>query len=147
MKINRRRFLTAGGLTAAAAVLPAARPGAGLTLASAPPTSPPDWSEVRGQFEVSRDYIHLSSFFLASHPRPVREAIEKHRRAIDDNPFLYVERHMFEMPGQIRASAAEYLGGRPRRRRKQHGLNPSLPAARAQAERPEDREDSRGLQA
>jgi isopenicillin-N epimerase len=67
----------------------------------------------RGQFEVSRDYIHLSSFFLASHPRPVREAIERHRRAIDDNPFLYVERHMFEMPGHIRAAAAEYLGGRP----------------------------------
>ncbi|MET0650500.1 MAG: aminotransferase class V-fold PLP-dependent enzyme [Pyrinomonadaceae bacterium] len=111
MNINRRRFLAAGGLTAAAVALPAARAGTGLTLASAPPTSPADWSEVRAQFEVSRDYIHLSSFFLASHPRPVHEAIERHRRAIDDNPFLYVERHMFEMPGQIRASAAEYLGG------------------------------------
>jgi selenocysteine lyase/cysteine desulfurase len=113
MNINRRRFLAAGGLTAAAAVaLPAYPSGAVPTLASAPPTGPSDWSEVREQFEVSRNYIHLSSFFLASHPRPVREAIERHRRAIDDNPFLYVERHMFEMPGQIRASAAEYLGGK-----------------------------------
>jgi selenocysteine lyase/cysteine desulfurase len=113
MTINRRRFLAAGGLTAAAVALPATRSGVGSTLASAPPTGQPDWPEVRDQFAVSPDYIHLSSFFLASHPRPVREAIERHRRAIDDNPFLYVERHMFEMPGRIRASAAEYLGGRP----------------------------------
>ncbi|MDQ3687690.1 MAG: aminotransferase class V-fold PLP-dependent enzyme [Acidobacteriota bacterium] len=70
-----------------------------------------DWAAVRGQFDLARDYIHLSSFFLASHPRPVREAIEKHRRAIDANPFLYVERQLFEMPGRVRAAAAEYLGG------------------------------------
>ncbi|CAN5835359.1 hypothetical protein BH18ACI4_BH18ACI4_20710 [soil metagenome] len=68
---------------------------------------------MRDQFEASRDYIHLSSFFLASHPRPVRDAIEKHRQAIDNNPFLYVERHLFEMPGQIRATVAGYLGGKP----------------------------------
>jgi hypothetical protein len=29
-----------------------------------------------------------SNCYLASHPRPVREAIEKHRRAIDDDPLL-----------------------------------------------------------
>jgi hypothetical protein len=41
------------------------------------------WSAVREQFDLARDYIHLSSFFLASHPRPVREAIEGHRRVTD----------------------------------------------------------------
>ena len=53
----------------------------------------------------------MSSFFLASHPRPVREAIEMHRRAIDNDPFTYIEENAFKMPGVIQASAAEYLGG------------------------------------
>ncbi len=112
MTINRRRFLTTTGFSVAAGALSASGPSSSLMFASEPPTNLHDWSAVRDQFAVSRDYIHLSSFFLASHPRPVREAIEKHRRAIDDNPFLYVERHMFEMPGQVRAAAAQYLGGK-----------------------------------
>ncbi len=72
------------------------------------------WSTVRSQFDaLATDQIHLSSFFLASHPRPVREAIERHRRAIDENPFEYIEKNMFTMPGQVQASAAKYLGGKP----------------------------------
>lgn len=112
MTINRRRFLAATGFSVVAGALSESRPSSSLTFASEPQNHLPDWSAVRDQFAVSRDYIHLSSFFLASHPRPVREAIEKHQRAIDDNPFLYVEQHMFKMPGQVRAAAAEYLGGK-----------------------------------
>jgi aminotransferase class V len=44
--------------------------------------------EVRDQFNLSPEYIHLATFALASHPRPVREAIQKYRRALDENPFL-----------------------------------------------------------
>jgi selenocysteine lyase/cysteine desulfurase len=93
-------------------MLSAPYPSSGLTFASESPSNLRDWTAVRDQFDVSRDYIHLSSFFLASHPRPVREEIEKHRQAIDSNPFLYVEQRMFEMPGLVRAAAAEYLGGK-----------------------------------
>ncbi|HEX6622425.1 MAG TPA: aminotransferase class V-fold PLP-dependent enzyme, partial [Pyrinomonadaceae bacterium] len=115
MTISRRRFMATGGISAAAAagLLAASGPGARVTSASERTDAPPDWSFVRDQFDLARDYIHLSSFFLASHPRPVREAIERHRRAIDENPFLYVERQMFEMQGKVRAAAAEYLGGKP----------------------------------
>lgn len=81
------------------------------TFASGSANDSQDWSAVRDQFALARDYVHLSSFFLSSHPRPVRESIERHRRAIDDNPFLYVEQNMFKMPGQVRAAAARYLGG------------------------------------
>jgi len=112
MTINRRHFLATTGFSVAAGAFSATRLSSSLAFASEPSTNSQNWSEVRDQFAVSRDYIHLSSFFLASHPRPVREAIEQHRRAIDDNPFLYVERHMFEMPGQVRAAAAQYLGGK-----------------------------------
>lgn len=70
-----------------------------------------DWSDVRDEFDLSRDYIHLGAFYLSSHPRAVRDAIAKHRRALDDNPFLYVSNQLFELPAQIRAAAAQYLGG------------------------------------
>ena len=72
------------------------------------------WDKVRAQFDqLDPKQIHLSSFFLVSHPRSVREAIEKHRRAIDENPLDYLEKNMFEMPGRIQAAAADYLGGKP----------------------------------
>jgi selenocysteine lyase/cysteine desulfurase len=117
MTNDRRRFLSTTGLSIAGGLLPMTRPGSNLssiaTQVSESTIDLQDWSAVRDQFDISRDYIHLSSFFLASHPRPVREAIEKHRRAIDDNPFLYVEERMFETPKLVRASAAEYLGAKP----------------------------------
>jgi selenocysteine lyase/cysteine desulfurase len=50
-------------------------------------------------------------FLLASHPRRVREAIERHRRALDDNPPLYVEEHMD--PAPVLEPAAEYMGVKP----------------------------------
>ncbi len=72
------------------------------------------WQAVRDQFDLlARDHIHLSSFFLTSHPRVVRDEIEKHRRAIDENPFVYLEERFMTMPGVVQAAAAEYLGGKP----------------------------------
>jgi hypothetical protein len=35
-------------------------------------------------------YVHLAGFYIASHPRPVREAIERYRKAIDENSFLTI---------------------------------------------------------
>jgi selenocysteine lyase/cysteine desulfurase len=113
MTINRRGFLAGAGYSVAGGLLCAADSSSGMARVSGPTADLRDWSAVRDQFDLSRDYLHLSSFFLASHPRPVREAIEKHRRAIDDNPFLYLERRLFETPNEVRASAAEYLGAKP----------------------------------
>ncbi|MEV7952904.1 aminotransferase class V-fold PLP-dependent enzyme [Streptomyces sp. NPDC088141] len=70
------------------------------------------WKWARSQFELDPDYVHLALSMLAPHPRPVREAIEHHRRALDRNPAL----HFHERDGQVRQvldSAAAYLGGRP----------------------------------
>lgn len=111
MTVNRRHFLAAGGLTLAAGALAAALPEATVTPASEQAGGGPDWSRVRDQFELSRDYIHLSSFFMVSHPRAVRDEIERHRRAIDENPLVYLHENLPLMPGRVRASAAEYLGG------------------------------------
>jgi hypothetical protein len=35
---------------------------------------------VRGQFALDPDLHHFDAFLFAPHPRPVREAIERHRR-------------------------------------------------------------------
>jgi len=107
---TRRRFLAAASLTvtggALAGALPraAGSPGAGV---------PGDWGWVRDQFDASRDLAHFASFFIASHPRPVREAIDSLRRAIDANPFEVVEHGLFTRPLEVRTAAAKYLGGAP----------------------------------
>jgi hypothetical protein len=37
----------------------------------------------------------LSSFYLASHPRPVREAIARYRELLDANPYQMVHKSCF----------------------------------------------------
>jgi len=111
MHLDRRSFLIKAGVTAAAAVSVSSHTAGTRAGASAEPDI---WKYVRGQFDqLAPDRIHLSSFFLVSHPRPVREAIENHRRAIDNNPLEYLEKNFYDMPGKIQAAAAEYLGGKP----------------------------------
>jgi isopenicillin-N epimerase len=115
MTIDRRRFLFNAGLVAAGAV---SASGLNMALGLEPKISGDlsTWTGVREQFALAPDYLHLSGFFLASHPKPVREAIENYRRALDDNPFLYVENQAFATPGieeKIQAAVAEYVGGKP----------------------------------
>jgi isopenicillin-N epimerase len=108
--MNRRKFLFNAGVSLAAATLAAPHTVKGLPQIA---NESKRWMAVRNQFDqLTTDYIHLSSFFLASHPRTVREAIEKHRHEIDKNPFTYVEENIYSMPGKIQAAAAEYLGGK-----------------------------------
>ena len=116
MPLSRRRFLVAGSLSVAAGAVANARP-----LAAVPslPKAAPDlrnWSVVREQFDLAPEYVHLGLFYLASHPRPVREAIERYRRKLDANPFLTVERSLFEkpedhMPTRVCTRIARYIGG------------------------------------
>ena len=75
------------------AATPAARPLAdsppqqpATTAANLTPAGLDSWDAVREQFNLARDLIHMAGFFLASHPRPVRDAIDAHRRGLDDNP-------------------------------------------------------------
>jgi selenocysteine lyase/cysteine desulfurase len=48
---------------------------------------------------------------LTSHPKPVRDAIERHRRAFDENPAGYFEDKFFTAEDEIRAAVARYTGG------------------------------------
>ncbi len=114
--MNRRNFLINAGVSAAAAAVSTSLSVSGQTTESKTGmvSELNLWKLVRSQFDqLSSEQIHLSSFFLVSHPRPVRDAIEKHRQAIDENPLEYLEKNMFVMPGRIQSAAAEYLGGKP----------------------------------
>jgi selenocysteine lyase/cysteine desulfurase len=92
--------------------------GADRAGEAAPAFRPDDWSSVRAQFRLAPGYAHLSSFYIVSHPAPVRAAIEGYRQALDQDPFGYLERHMFEQEDEmlwrrVCAAAAEYIGGKP----------------------------------
>jgi Selenocysteine lyase len=116
MSITRRQFLANAGLLATS-VLVSSQAVSTVEDRQLASNTLDEWSAVRGQFNLSREYIHLATFAIASHPRPVREAIEKYRRALDENPFLVVERAMFgpegnNLPRKVREAVAEYVGGK-----------------------------------
>ena len=116
MDTYRRAFLAANAAALGAALVP------GHLLAAASANTPPmpdlaHWDQVRGQFRLSPEYLHFAGFYIASHPEPVRAAIDGFRKALDENPFLVVERGMFEaetdnMQRKVRIDIAEYLGAR-----------------------------------
>src|SRR4051794_34513355 len=104
MNVPRRAFLGLAGST----LVSCGRPAPRLAAAVADP-----WADVRAQFNLAPDYVHLAAFMLASHPKPVRDAIDTLRRKIDENTAHYVEEHWDELYGRVTTSAARYLGVRP----------------------------------
>ncbi len=94
---------------------------AGSTAHAAPPASAPStssaaldlttWGGVRAAFDgLAPHLVHMAGFFLASHPRPVREAIEAHRRGLDESPLTYIEHNVDRAENDVRAAASAYLG-------------------------------------
>ena len=51
----------------------------------------------------------MSSFYMASHPKPVRDAIEAHRRQLDENPIGYIRDNAERLEGAVLTAAANYL--------------------------------------
>jgi isopenicillin-N epimerase len=97
MSLSRRRLLVGGTFAAAAGALsPAVTFAERLRVPATLPLDPGDWRSVREQFDLAPEYVHLGLFYLTSHPRPVRAAIERLRQRLDRNPFLTVEQGMFE---------------------------------------------------
>src|SRR6476620_11290666 len=92
MPLTRRNFLIRGSLSLAAGALSPVLVEA-KTRENAPADFK-DWESVRRQFELAPDYIHFALFFLASHPKSVRQAIEQYRAKIDANPLLTFESGM-----------------------------------------------------
>lgn len=112
--MHRRTFLAAAGLGLAFTHLDA-RAGAARRPDVAPPEPAPAdrWERLRAEFDLAPDKAHLAGFLFASHPRPVREAIERHRQALDDDPVTYLYSNNRRFNARVRQVAARYLGTRP----------------------------------
>ncbi|MGO4551760.1 aminotransferase class V-fold PLP-dependent enzyme [Lysobacter sp. 2RAF19] len=115
MDLTRRRFLAAPvaltGTLAAGSLL------AALEAESTPLPDLSDWGAVREQFALDPAWAHFATFFIASHPAPVRDAIDTWRRAMDRDPFHVIEHGMFEeadanVPLKVQSTIADYIGGR-----------------------------------
>lgn len=124
MTLNRRDFVATVGLSLVAGT--ASRAAAAREAAAAPAVDgSSDWAAVKAEFGLSPEWLHFSQFYIVSHPRPVRAAIERLRGLLDAEPFTTVEHGMgFDAflgeqtredpyPVRVQQAAARYVGGRP----------------------------------
>src|SRR5215217_8634661 len=95
--MRRRDFLARAGALAVA-------PGALAACSEETAAAPGGWAGVRAQFALRERERNFAAWYLASHPKPVRDAIERHRRGLDASPHEYVERHV-ELEGRARGGA------------------------------------------
>jgi selenocysteine lyase/cysteine desulfurase len=115
MTLARRELLTRTGFALAAGAVASSGRSAGAAaqgLATTLPESTPfdSWGQVRSQFALSDEFIHISAMLIASHPRPVREAIDQHRRGMDANPITYLHQNNRRLQEAARVAAGHYLG-------------------------------------
>ncbi len=111
---NRRDFLKHAGLLAASLPLTGALPA--IALADTSPTGD-KWAQLRQLFNQDPAWLHFSNFLITSHPTPVREAIERHRAALDNNPGMAMDWDLGvveQREQNVRSWAARYLQADPR---------------------------------
>ena len=121
--LNRRDFVATVGLSLVAGASSRAA-AANEPVAIPAIDSSSDWAAVRAQFDLAPDWMHFSQFYIVSHPKPVRDAIERFRGMLDTQPFATVEHGMgFDaflgedtkqdpFPVRVQHAAAGYIGGR-----------------------------------
>lgn len=108
--LGRRTLLVAGGAAAASGALVAlgrprlsAEEGSGTSDLST-------WEGVRHQFFYDPDYVHLGAMFMATHPRPVHDAIARHREGLQRSPVRYVLENDTPLRLEAVAEAAAFFG-------------------------------------
>src|ERR1700730_16865407 len=109
----RRDFLVRPGQVIGAVALTSAWRTAEALARKQSSADSPGWEAVRASCDIVRDLIHMAGFFLASHPKPVRDAIEMYRRALDANPVEYWFANITQSEAAVAAAAAHYLGVDP----------------------------------
>lgn len=121
MTIDRRGLFARGALAlaAGAAVSSCARAAdpaqAALERLRAAPAAGGafDWADVRALFPLTREWIDMSAMLITSHPKPVADAIDRHRRALDENPVLTITANNGAEQRRAQELAGRYMGGVP----------------------------------
>lgn len=116
--LGRRDFLVRTGLVLGSAGLGGITAGCDTGADSPKAISQPavaagSWTGVRAQFDLDPKLRHFSAFYLASHPRPIREVIDRHRQGLDMDPAGYLHENQFGLEGAVVQAAASYLSARP----------------------------------
>jgi isopenicillin-N epimerase len=71
------------------------------------------WENFRKLFKLNTHQIHMSHFYLTSHPKPVRNAIEEIRDGLDLNPIEYIHSNQERLETAVLCSAAKYMDVNP----------------------------------
>jgi len=108
--MDRRSFLVRTGLVMgpgafAGSIVPTALAEEAADLS--------DWKVVRDQFDYTRDKINMAQLLVASPPKPVRDAMEKHMRGMIENPVSYLMENWQSGDVAVRQAASEYMAVAP----------------------------------
>lgn len=112
---DRRTFLKQAGVFAAGLPLGAALLPQALAAEPAAATNDP-WTAFKQLFTQAPNYLHFSNFLVTSHPKPVRDAIDRYRQQIDRNPGLAMDwglEETWKREGLVREWAGRYLNATP----------------------------------
>ena len=82
--MDRRKFISTSGVALGVSTI---LPLSGRNLIRSKVEG--DWESVRAEFDLTREGIQMAQFLLASHPKSVRKAIDKHRTQLDLDPSEY----------------------------------------------------------
>src|SRR5918994_1870908 len=111
--LDRRQLLVRTGAALAAGGLGSAFADLEEVAAAPEADAAVDWGAVRRQFRLSPGWTHMGGLLLASHPAPVRLAIERHRRGLDANPVHYLHERGPALEAGVLRAAGAYLHARP----------------------------------
>ncbi|MFJ3451678.1 aminotransferase class V-fold PLP-dependent enzyme [Pseudomonas sichuanensis] len=110
---NRRTFLKHAGLLAASLpLLPEA-----LAAGDTPLAGTDKWRNLRTLFPLAPDVAHFANFLVTAHPRPVQQAIDRHRADLDRNPAALMDwesQYEWQREDEVREWAGRYLEVGPR---------------------------------
>ena len=114
MTLDRRDLLVRTGLLVGAGALAAAGCRSDEEAATtAAATGLDTWEGVQESFALDRSRAQLSTFLLAPHPTPVREAIAVHRERLDADTAVYLHGEEVRLEAEALQAAAGYLGVAP----------------------------------
>jgi selenocysteine lyase/cysteine desulfurase len=108
MTLTRKALLARTGAVVAAGAIA----GCGHKAKPAAPDLR-DWDDVRGLYPLKPGYHHLAAFLLSPLTAPVAEAVERHRKGLDEDPGGYLAGHEAALDDAVAQAAARHLGAEP----------------------------------